>query len=216
MMNRQILPKTGFYLWHLSFCGPSYESEGTLSSCGHIWDRKISFPESGLSWFPAFWWEAFVVAEPVSSHKPLMSTDCRVTSLCSAIAHDVEEVSLTSLDAEHLVHLEAWGGWSFPSVPWSPSVFFLFETWSGSKTTETLLLYLLGGEGSSWTFLLGWPSFPGLYTPCIRLPRWVIACSSHLLLLLSLVFSSWYFPLHHLASWGTDWPGGTLLCTGQS
>lgn len=87
---------------------------------------------------------------------------------------------------------------------------------TGSKSTKTLLLCLLGRKGSSWTFLLGWPSFPGLYTPCIQLPRWVIACSSSSLPLLPLVSPSQHFLLGCLTSGWTDLLGGTLLCTGWS
>lgn len=39
---------------------------------------------------------------PVSSHKSLMSTDCRVTSLCSVIGHDVAEVPFTLLGSRAL------------------------------------------------------------------------------------------------------------------
>lgn len=59
--------------------------------------------------FPRVWSElvSCILVGGLCCHKPLMSTDCQATSLCGAIAYDVEEVSLTYLEAEHLVHLEA-------------------------------------------------------------------------------------------------------------
>lgn len=64
---------------------------------------------------------------PVSSHKSLMSTDCRVTSLCSVIGHDVAEVPFTLLGSRALSGLgKPREDGVFPAFTWA-SGFFLFE-----------------------------------------------------------------------------------------
>lgn len=155
--------------------GHLYESEGTLSSCGHNWERRITSPLSLV-------WAELVLCilgvdlccsrAPVSIHKLLKSTDCRVASRCGVV-HDWGEVPLTVLGGRTLSTHGNLERMEVSQRSHEPLYFLPSQGVIRQQSNWNFVSCPLGGKVSSWTYLPGRPSFPGLCTLHIRLPRWV-------------------------------------------
>ena len=141
---------------------------------------------------------------PVSSHKLLKSTDRRVASLCGVV-HDWGEVPLTVLGSRTLSTHGNLERVEVSQHSHEPLYFLPSRGVIRQQKYWNFVSCLLGGKVSSWTYLLGWPSFPGLCTPHIRLLRWVtdVVQASFSFFLLFFPFSIFLWII---------WQGDGLIC----